>query len=431
MSLEKAALAALFVASIGSSCSAQPDLGPPGAVVARSSAEVQAALSSAGRNGGGIVWLPGRAYTAAGGWSVPAGVTMKCSGSASTKLTSSSPDADIVTLAGPGAAIEDCGFSSPIRRAGGADIAVRANDTAVRRISVVNPFVAVAVPGFDRVVIVDLDVQGGCSGVDLSGIEITLERANIRGFGGAGCYGVRVGALTRAAHSVDDRLIDVETAADANHKPDEGILVQDAGGLFMSRCSNLFATVGTKFLPGPGQLIQWATLDDDYLGDAGNTYDFVIDTAAPDAEVQGVQCTACWTSSSSRSGVIVGDTGGGSVFGIHFVGLRAMVNGADGILVIARRHPADVTIDDSQICGFRGTGVHLGAGVTGVSVRASRIGSCDGATTPFAANLAFDGGNDAVTVTGNDFGGVRAPALRGQVGPRSLVANNRGLQSAP
>ncbi|MGD9613842.1 MAG: hypothetical protein AB7H90_01445 [Alphaproteobacteria bacterium] len=266
----------------------------------------------------------------------------------------------------------------------------------------------------------------------------------------SGCGGVRVGNGTTLANTLDFRFID--NTIDA--RGDYGILVQDAGGMFIRGVGVLFSVNGLVIRPGTNQHVNWLYAESSALSDSTCSTGLVISTAAASAVVTGLHFSQTWTSSAGRDevgnctgdGISISNSSSGLVKGIHFIGHRSYSNGRNGLYI--NDGVSDVTFDNGAICANSTvtadnpsalySGAYLESGVTGVALRNNRIGaSC--VFSPdlegFQAAGIFLGGNNAdLMITGNDLRGNAVAALSGPAGVaedgKNIILNNAGVDNA-
>ncbi len=270
----------------------------------------------------------------------------------------------------------------------------------------------------------DLNISAPCDGIDLNGNTVRVQRVYINLTHGKGCVGLRVGNLTTGGTTVNPVVDNVTVSADTTNPPDAGMVVHDAGGLLLHHSS--VSGTGTLIKPGSGQVVQWTTGDDTYLGDltTSGVPAFKIDTGATNATVEGTTCNGCWASSASAAaGVQVTNTGGGTVTGTHFNLLRAYGNGAAAILL---QGGTDFTLDASTVCGTA-TGypdISVALNVSSIALRNNVLGGrCDSFATTPSNSIALGGNNADMVITGNDLHGTTTPVSGTPVGD-SVVNGN-------
>jgi len=283
-------------------------------------------------------------------------------------------------------------------------------------------------------------VYGGCLGVDLGGNNPVLQHSWIRQQDGlSGCGGVRVGDATTNTGTLDARIESTEIATTPTAA--YGMLIEDAGGLYLSNNDIIFANIGTWIDPKAGQVVAYMFASNTVLGDTcGQNPNLatcmVIDTASSTGTVQGLQINGSWTSNSQvGAGVLIRNTGGGNISGVHFVGHRAFLNRFNGIEIDA---PASgtltgVTFDAGTICGQQsGSDFTIGAGVSEVSVRDSTIGTtCDGQTVGTVNptyGIAIGSAATHLVITNNDLTGLSTAIAGSPTGP-TIIENNIGVDT--
>jgi hypothetical protein len=320
---------------------------------------------------------------------------------------------------------------SPIIQFGGSNSAVANVDINAAYAGLNTSGAAIAMGTYTNQSVRNVSIEGPCIGVDVNGNTSFVDATQINNVQGSSCYGLRVGALTTLAGTVDPRI--TRTTVGGVHTTPAGaaMLVLDAGGLYADDDDFIFAQDGVRIQPSTNQQVDFAFFSNTVLGDTNATSALVIDTGAPSAVVKGLMCQGCWAASAATTGMTIGNSGAGIVAGIHFVGLRDYNNTADG-LDLDSSAVSDVTVDGGVFCG-NGTGysnISAVSGVTSLAVRNSTIGgACDGfSTTPsFGALLA--GSNSDVIITGNDFTGVTTPIGGASPTGNTVIANNINLDN--
>jgi hypothetical protein len=370
------------------------------------------ALEMAGRAGGGIVNVPARGRCVIGSTiTIPGNVTLMGDGRTSSALLAGARNLDpMIRIGGQSAAIMnlqvDSGHAG--RNTSGA---------------------AVAMGNYGWVTVSGLNIDGPCIGIDINGNTIYIDGNNIDGVQGANCYGMRVGNLTTGGNTTDARITRTTVGGDHATPAGAALLVVDSGGLFMSNSDLLYAEAGTRIKPGAGQVVQWASFSNTVVGDSNARYGLEIDTGASSAVVKGLQCNGCWAASAAIANIVVKNTGGGKVTGLHFTGLRNYNSGGDGVIV--ESGVSDITFDASHFCGGA-TGaadLRFAAGVRSIGIRDNRIGGgCDSYGTRPAFGIVLSGSNRNAVIAGNDFTGVRT-IMEGSPTGNSVVANNTVLDN--
>lgn len=215
-----------------------------------------------------------------------------------------------------------------------------------------------------------------------------------------------------------------------------GTIVYDAGGLFMNGNNRYGCGTGTKFFPGLNQYIIWATLGtNEIIGDTDTNNDFVVDTSDSTAIIQGVQLNGAWISNSVNGpSILIRNTAGGFVSGIHISGTRIYANTNQNAIDIGGT-VSNITIDGSTICSngsSTGTGVVVGGVANHTQIRDNRIGACDQNTAgSLSIGISVTTSGIAPGVfTGNSFAASTTPinwAPASGNASQAVVANNMGL----
>jgi hypothetical protein len=275
----------------------------------------------------------------------------------------------------------------------------------------------------------NIRINRACIGVDIQhahslvmdGVDISSMTGDTQVPLGAGCGGIRVGHASTLADTADVRI----TNTTSNVQGDYGILVEDAGGLFIGpNVDILYAVNGTILRPSfANQYISWLYANSSALSDSTCSTGLIIDTTRNDQRITGLHFNQTWTSTAGNSGGCVGagvavqNTGGSTVNGVHFNGHRAYTNGADGFAI--KDSVSNITIDNSEICAngtvyanvptVRYSGIAIGTSVSGVAMRGNRIGGdcvVAGVWNGLQGiGINLFGSNSNITVVGNDLRG--------------------------
>ena len=278
----------------------------------------------------------------------------------------------------------------------------------------------------------------GCIALDVNGSSHVVDGSYYYDMDASpNCGGIRLGHNTTGGATVGFKLSDTVTACDATLRSDFNILMEDAGGAFIgSGVDGVQCNYGTTIKPGPNQEVSYLFCEGAVLGDTNYFAGLLIDTASSTGRVRGNTFNGCWTGGSGTGqGVVIKNTGGGTIAGTAFRGHRAYGNYRDAIEIAS---PVSGTITDTTFDGLRvcntqyGVNVALGVG-TSATIQNSRIGKqCDGQNAGGTANLLYGIGlnlNVTLIATGNDLsysGPESWTMISGVPVGNSVIANNRG-----
>jgi hypothetical protein len=392
---------ALDVRSYGAKCDGATD----------DATAINAALNSTGSTGGGTVWVPSGTCKVKSTITIPYHVTLMGMGRRSSIISAGATNMNPIIQFGAGS-------QNVIQ-----DLEIQANSAGANTSGAA---ISTATFGYvtDGAAIRNVWINGPCIGIDLSGNTQTVEDTYIDGVRGAGCYGIRVGHYTTSAATVDPRITGSTIAANQADPADADLLVEDAGGLFLAQDDFLFAKVGTKLEPGLNQAIEWPTLGSSYYGDTNSVTSMMIDTADPSAVIRGLVANGGWSSSSSGVGILLQNTAGGLVSGLHFLGMRIFNNRANAVEVHSGVN--GFTIEDSDICGnaSNASGIYLLAGVSDFVIHGNRMSeACAGFATNSRVGVNLVGANANGSITDNNFSDLNT-AINNNPTLDSIVANN-------
>lgn len=278
----------------------------------------------------------------------------------------------------------------------------------------------------------DISIHGPCGAIDISGNYHTFDNVFIDSAQGTNCQTLRIGNLTTNAGSTDISLNKVTVSANPSSQPDACLLLQDAGGLFLSNIDMQICNTGTKILPGPNQWVAWTTGSNSYLGDTNGTNGVVFDTGAATSIIEGFSCTNCWASSAvSGDGIQINNTGAGTVTGLHFIGLRALSNHANGFN-LNTSSATDVTIDASHICAYGASAAGFAAvsGAGEFAIRNTELRpNCENRPSSGGTGVFMGGSNANVALTNLDTRGNTVNQIAGTPTGSSIVYGLRDLDA--
>lgn len=301
----------------------------------------------------------------------------------------------------------------------------------------------IAIGPLNNVIVSKSQIIGACIGIEVSGTGTTqnvgtvIEANMIMGPDISGCADLRIGHNTTGSNTteskIDRNLFYCPSAVNL-----VGVEIEDAGGQQFTSNSILACGIGTRIFPGANQQVLFLFFTGTVLGDSSNTNDFLVDTAAPTGLVRSINVVNGWASSSANGpSVLVQSTGGGLVYGVHFVGFRSLPHasqtaiwfkGPTGSLL------SDLTVDASTIC-LASADPPVAAIITDITgfsaVRGSTIGACDENLTPGPAGgpgLSIGPSGQAVSgvFTGNDIHSITNPIVFGASSSSNVIISNNG-----
>ncbi len=383
--------------------------------VSDDTAAINAALKYVGSKGPGTVWLLDKKAPCriSATLTVPAGVTLNGGRGQRAGLSARLPNLNpMIALAGDGASIRGIYINAG---AAGANT----SGTAIAMSNVVGASID------------DVYLESPFIGIDLNGNQARLSNSIVNGIRGRGSIGIRVGAATTWARTVDARVLHTSVISAADAPADADLLVLDAGGLIVESSDMLWAKVGTLIAPGENQHVLWGSFSNTYVGDTNAQYALRIEPASSRASVYGIQCNGCWTASAGADNIFIGNANHGKLAAIYFNGLRNYAARGNGARLSGGSF---ITFDASHFCG-NGSGqanILVDAPVSRLMVRNSELGAqCGGLfeTRPRFGILLKDR-VDGASIVGNDFTGPLEAVGGAPVG-NSVVADNVGLDNGP
>ncbi|WP_157099119.1 glycosyl hydrolase family 28-related protein [Novosphingobium rosa] len=347
---------------------------------------INAALSYAAATETSEVVINGTANCVIGSTlTVGAGVTLKGNGLKSTNRGLAAGAANLnpmIMLNGLGASLRDLTVN--------ASAAGPATGTVIR-----------VSPSSQQVTMRNIYITGSCGALDLNGSLHRVENFYAYNSEGSQCNVISIGSSTAQAGSVDNKLDHVVvTSVNSDARPASCFMIYDAGGLFITHSDAIYCQVGTSIAPKSNQQVIWTTFADTYLGDTNGSTAFTLDATAPSAAVKGLNCNACWASSSSGDGIIIQNTGGGTVTTLTFTGLRSLGNAGNAISIETN---ANLRVTASTLCGYGENGVYAGKGIGEIQITNSTIRpDCAGLSSKGQFGIFLSGQNKNITLSNID-----------------------------
>lgn len=253
--------------------------------------------------------------------------------------------------------------------------------------------------------------------VDLSGNNDYLDSLHIIGNHG-------VGNFTTQAGTVDPRVTNTTIVGD--YQPGGttssaiGMLVYDAGGLYLQNNDILYGKYGTEIIPGLNQQITWLFGDNTVLGDTTQNDMLHIDTTDATAKILGVHFVNSWTSNGGGTANWVANSAGGTVQGFTFDAHRALSGVNDEFHFASGVNK--VTISATTACGDgSGSVVYIGSGNSDYTITGNNFSwQCTSSSSNTETGIAVIGSNNNIIATGNDLSLSAYPI---SVGTQASTAN--------
>lgn len=222
----------------------------------------------------------------------------------------------------------------------------------------------------------------------------------------------------------DQFLSDLVSDNNPARQSGAGVLITRSGATWIENVDFIHSGNGLAFEPHPGSASQitWMFVQHSSF-DSGNGCGVLIDIPNR-AAARGLTFTDTWTS-TNRDGVCL--RGSGTIDGISFVNHRAFNNAQRGMIW---QTGTDVSLDGgSQVSGNGSAGVEVGVGVSGWTIRNSRIGQTARFANSQRSSILLDGKNDDLAIQDNDLRGSTGPSIvmRGLPEPHSQIEGNLGF----
>lgn len=392
---------------------------------------INAALTAAGNNGGGLVQLPA-------GWceinatvNVPAGVTLVGQGiDWSVGLQSSVINLNpMISLNGGGSGVQNLFINANAAGQNTTGVVIQTNQSQ------------------NTVLVRDVQISGACGGINISGNYYRVEDVYINATNvasGSGCYASQFGYWDGANGSNDGiirNLINLSSTT-ASTAADWCMKISDGGGDYIYGMENYGCKVGTYIWPGVAggsagnQNIVWLFIENSVLGDTSQQQSLYINTINSNNYIYHLNFNNVWSSSAGNGSqdIIVKNDGGGTITGLKFSQLRSI--GLGGGTETGNNIEFDAGTElaitnGSIICGFSNDGILLGSGVSKVTITDSKVGgNCTHSSfvENSAAAIAFNN-NTGVVVTGNDLTVGAGASTSGAPTGDSVFRDNIGMNS--
>jgi hypothetical protein len=288
----------------------------------------------------------------------------------------------------------------------------------------------------------NLHIDYACGGIDVNGSYFLIDRVRMsEAGGGTNCHGIRVGHNDNSGATLGGVITrNVIIGSFITSRVETGMLLENAGGIYISNNDINYPNVGTMIRPGANQQVTWAFMDNTVLGDTAVSAGLYIDTAAASAIVKGITCTACWAASTENGpGISIRNTSGATADnfqGFYFDGVRVLANGGQGIVLNDGTY---VSINNAVICGNNkltpspSAGVVVRNGVNGISMSGGVVGgTCGGVTSTQDYGIHFldtttGGTNTAVFIQGVGVGLNAVQPIAYGIGLQGQVLDNPGF----
>lgn len=372
-------------------------------------AAINAALTYAGARGSGVVTLPGAtACKVSSTLTVPTGVTLKGTGSNSaSQLNAGVINLNpLIDMTGTNSAVTDLMIYQAAAGTNASGLSIRINSTSSE---------------FNR--IENVRIFEPCNGIEIRGGSFhRIAQVYLNQVRSTGCAGIRVGTATTGGANVGIQFDHVTVAGYTSDRPDYCYAFYDAGGIFVQNSESLFCNIGTIIAPQANQQFIWAFFNNTTLGDTTNSTAFLIDPGAASAKVQGLNCVGCWASNSQTgNNIVIQNSGGGTIDGIHFVGSRVMTGFGNAMVFNAG---TNITVDSSRLCAYGQTGIFVAGSITKVQVTNTTIrAACDGVSQASLWGMILTGANSDMILSNLDIQGNATGQVSGVPAGNATVSD--------
>jgi hypothetical protein len=281
-------------------------------------------------------------------------------------------------------------------------------------------------------------INGACNGIDTTAsgsvnnntgsyiVNNSIVPANH-----SGCNGIRVGDKSTGGATTEIHIAHNEIFCNAALAT--GMLLKDAGGVYVQGNGIVHCSYGTAIIAGANQYADGMFFSGTVVGDSSATGDLLIDTSGSSAIVGQIAITGSWMASATGPSVAIQNTGGGYIGGIHFAAdlIYPRVN-QNGVNIVAGN---DITIDDSTICSPAASS-HTMIQITtagSTAIRNSTIGACDRTPGGYAVASGISympHSAGVVQILGNSFFSANTPLFYNPGAlSTAIIANNSGVDN--
>lgn len=236
---------------------------------------------------------------------------------------------------------------------------------------------------------------------------------------------IRIGVNSVGSNTVDTRVTDNQISASSSNTA-IGILMLDAGGLYMRGNDPFMMGTGTKIFPGANQYVQAFIYD--VVGDTSYFNDLLIDTASASGQYTDLTFTNTWSSSSLGTNVLIQNTGGGGAGSVMFLNHKTILSPTPPAIAFDIE-AGEVSLNGSRVgskfAAPGSTAIKIGSAAKSVSITALR---------PFAM-LAPTGGTfgsvgTGILVSGANTFQILGNHLTGATTPLSYTPTAGGTDTA-
>jgi hypothetical protein len=281
------------------------------------------------------------------------------------------------------------------------------------------------------------------SGPGIQIVDIYILRNMFQPVNNAGCRAIWIGRLSTGGRTTDTKIQNnnifchFNGGANQSDAVTDGIYFSDSGGSFLSANDIVACLHGTVIKPDTDQVVSGFLFTGTVLGDTSFTNDFLIDTAASSGLVQSGLITGSWMASATGTSVLIQNTGGGTIRGVHFTGdIIYPRQGNTGISIVGGD---DITISSSAVCALNVSHAAMFdiTTVGSVGIHNNQVGACDSSLTGYQVDTGLYYHPSAagdISITGNQFHDLSGFAINYSPGVQpahAVISGNTGVDDLP
>ena len=343
--------------------------------------------------------LPAGTYVYDGGGVLSPGQVLSGAGRNATIIEASAPSSVLFRAAGYGSGIEHMAFYAKVTQTGGSYVVLAGPESFIS----------------------DFYMTGDFNGITMDGNVARIRHGRFQN-------GAPGATRIIASGGDNSQLIDdVLMGAQRPEVSRAGIEVTHSSALIISNTSVIQQGVGLLVDPkGRGNSVFSLTVHDCFF-DTNKRHAIVMAPHAG-ANVVRTRFVDTWASSSGSDGVVIDNSGGGTLSGIQFLALHSINNQGSGLTTAGR--VSDLTVIGGDIANNQ-YGIYINGRLNGLHVLGATIGQGAGVPGNKRVGIVLSKTADGIALVGNDLRGNNTALVDPSGAVRKLIANNLGLNPLP